>query len=152
MTPSTKPRRVRKTVLAALAASAFAWPTLAADPVMGDWVTAQGRGRVRVAPCAGQASVLCGAIVWLREPLGDDGLPVHDERNPDPALRNRPVVGLPVITELSPVDAVWKGRIYDPESGRTYVAKVRRESDGGLAVEGCVLVLCRKETWRPATP
>lgn len=47
-------------------------------------------------------------------------------------------------------DGQWEdGKIRDPEAGRTYDAKMRREGDT-LSVEGCVLFICREQVWLPA--
>ena len=46
-----------------------------------------------------------------------------DEKNPDPALRSRPIVGLDLLSEFSyDEEAVrWvDGTIYDAKSGKTY--------------------------------
>jgi len=44
---------------------------------------------------------------------------------------------------------MWKGKIYDPTSGKTYDSKVSRNADGTLSVSGCYLIFCQSQTWTP---
>ncbi|MBL6454578.1 DUF2147 domain-containing protein [Belnapia sp. T6] len=67
---------------------------------------------------------LCGQIAWLRVPLDETGRPKPDLKNPDPALRDRPLCGPTVLDGLLPVPGEpgrWNaGSFYDPQDGRTY--------------------------------
>lgn len=53
----------------------------------------------------------------------ENGAPPKDDENPDPALRERSILGLTIMSGLR-YDAgenEWNGgRIYDPKSGKTY--------------------------------
>ena len=115
-------------------------PAVAQDrsPV-GVWLHANERIRVEISPCnAG----LCGEIVWFRWPNDDAGLPLVDLKNRDPALRNRPLLGLRVIEGLRP-DGKGKwvgGRIYNPDDGRDYRADLTVGADGILRVRAYVLL------------
>jgi uncharacterized protein (DUF2147 family) len=122
----------------------------APDRIEGDWLTASGDARVRIGPCAAPAGRLCGVIVWLQDPLDDQGAPQRDEANPDRALRSRPVIGLTSLDGFRPAGpGRWAGgRIYDPSDGKTYDGKLALRTDGALRVSGCVLVFCRTQTWR----
>ena len=53
----------------------------------GTWLFAN-RVAVDVFECRG---LVCGRIVWLLRPRMPDGQPDVDRRNPDPALRQRPL-------------------------------------------------------------
>jgi uncharacterized protein (DUF2147 family) len=136
---------------AALAALAFS--AQAAQSVQGDWITQSGSAKVRVAPCAG--GKLCGTVVWIKNPLDKTtGKPQLDAKNPDPALRTRPIVGLQLIKDFKPASGGrWTGgTIYDPESGKTYASKLALNPDGTLKVEGCISIICQAQTWKAATP
>lgn len=130
---------------------ACALPAQAAEPVHGDWLTQSGSAKVRVAPCADKAR-LCGVVVWLKAPVDKAGRPTTDANNPDPALRTRPVVGLQLIRDFKPAaNGRWTdGRIYDPQTGRTYASKLSLNPDGTLKVEGCLAVVCQAQTWKRA--
>ena len=120
------------------------------DPVIGDWVTPGGGAKVRIAVCPTAPNQLCGVLVWLRQGLDAAGKPVRDVANPDPALRTRPLVGGPFLTGFTrDAPGRWSGgRIYDPDSGKTYRSKMRINDDGTLKLEGCVLVICQAQTWK----
>jgi uncharacterized protein (DUF2147 family) len=133
-------------LLAALPLAAVA----AADPsALGEWVTEGGKARVRIEPCAADPGELCGAIVWSYRPDDAAPGPLVDVNNQDPALRSRPIVGLPLLQGFAPDGpGAWSGgTIYDPEGGKTYRSKMRLAGPDSLEVEGCVLFVCRGQTW-----
>ena len=127
----------------------FALKAFAASPE-GLWYAEGGAAEVEVFPCEGE---LCGKVVWLRSPLGEDGCELRDDKNPDASLRSRDIVGLVVLTGLKPDDddhAAWRGgTIYDPASGHTYSCIARLESDNRLFLRGYlgIRLLGRTTTW-----
>jgi uncharacterized protein (DUF2147 family) len=145
------PMKLHRLALAVTAALAMTTSAQAAAAVQGDWLTQSGSAKVRVAPCAG--GKLCGTVVWMKDPLDKDtGRPQLDEKNPDPALRSRPVVGLQLIRDFrSAPGGGWSGgTIYDPNSGKTYASKLGLNPDGTLKVEGCISIICQAQTWKAA--
>jgi uncharacterized protein (DUF2147 family) len=110
----------------------------AADPT-GLWWADGGAAKVEIMRC-GEA--LCGTVVWLRSPFDLNGCPLRDDKNPDPELRGREVLGLQLLHGLRPSggDAgAWKGgRIYDPGAGRSYRATLRMEGPDRLKLRGYV--------------
>lgn len=123
---------------------ALALPSAAPAPIVGRWLTAEGKALVQIAAC-GQA--MCGTIVRVLKPT--PGKPQVDANNPDPKLRTRAIAGITILTGLKAADDGWRGNIYDPESGRTYTARVWR-AGAGLKMEGCWGVLCRTQDWTAA--
>lgn len=114
-----------------------------ADAILGLWATERNE--------AGQAYILIskkngiyqGEIVWLEQPYGDrkgGGWPKVDRNNPDPSLRDRPLLGLRVAKGFSYAgDRVWKnGMTYDPDTGRTYKCRMRLTRRGFLEVRGYI--------------
>jgi uncharacterized protein (DUF2147 family) len=74
--------------------------------------------------------------------LSDDGK--VDDKNPNPALRSRPLIGTPVFTDMKPDGAdKWVGRIYYAKDGRTYRASAKLKGDR-FVVTACWTVLCKK--------
>lgn len=143
--------KFHRLALAGAAAAALATSAQAAGTVQGDWLTQSGSAKVRVAPCAG--GKVCGTVIWMKTPLDKDtGKPQLDEKNPEPALRGRPIVGLQLIRDFrSTPGGRWTGgTIYDPESGKTYASKLGLNPDGTLKVEGCISIICQAQTWRAA--
>jgi len=127
-----------------LAALILSSPALAADPIAGRWVTENGKAVVTVAPCGGTT---CGRISTVLKPT--PGGATTDRNNPDAKLRNRPIRGLEILSGFRDNGDDWRGRIYDPESGKTYKSIVKREG-GGLKVQGCIAFFCRTQRWTPA--
>lgn len=114
----------------------------------GTWLSEDGGTKVQITQCRGDK--LCGTVVWLDEPIDKQtGKPKTDKLNPDPSKRNRPLIGLQVIQDLSPNGpGMWSGAIYNADDGRTYQASLRLQGDASAKVQGCVLkVLCKKHTW-----
>ena len=137
---------------AALLVSIFISLALPAEDFMrsieGVWLSADGTG-------------------WIEIELGPDG-PVGriagspddpdkerpsdlDELNPDPALRERPLMGLAIMDGFtSGSGGKWKnGRIYDPNSGKTYKCKLTQVDSNTLELRGYIGIslLGRTEQW-----
>jgi uncharacterized protein (DUF2147 family) len=111
--------------------------------VEGLWLNDDKKGLVQIAPC-GQK--LCGRIVKVLS--RDPKAPKTDIHNPDPALRGRGFVGLPVLTGFARAGSSWSGgRAYDPESGKSYRSTLSLNPDGSLRVTGCVLFICESRRW-----
>lgn len=133
---------------AALLSAALALPAaaLAAPaPITGNWVTEDGVALVQVGPCG---NALCGRVAKVLKP--DPRFSKTDVNNPDKAKRGRPIVGVPVLTDFTADGDVWRGRIYDPKTGKDYRSVVRRQANGTLKVEGCIGPFCKTQTWRAA--
>ncbi len=105
----------------------------------GTWLSEEGDAAIELSACD---EGVCGEIVWLLEPTDDAGTLKHDINNPDPALRGRPIVGLRLLQGFQPdgPDRWTGGRIYDPNSGKSYRSKLELVGDGEtLKVRGYVL-------------
>lgn len=115
------------------------------DP-SGIWLTQAGDARVHVSRCG---SGICGKVVWLRDPIDSKtGKPQVDDKNANPALAERPIIGLSIFSGMQQVSArKWSGRIYNADDGQTYTAHVTLLSEQTLDVQGCVGVFCGSETW-----
>ena len=129
-----------------LAAALSATSSLAAKPVTGAWLTDDRDGIVEIAPCGAQ---ICGRLAKSLAPVKG---PLVDRHNPDPALRNRPILGLPVLLGFVQDGQVWRGRIYDPRRGRHYKATLERVAADRLKVRGCISVICRTIMWSRVNP
>ena len=118
----------------------------AGGDVSGIWLTQAGDAKVRVSKCNGG---ICGVIVWLKTPIDPaTGKPAVDDKNPNPALAKRPMIGLPLFSGMRPDgDNRWSGQIYNADDGGTYASSVSVAGPDSLRVEGCVGALCGGETW-----
>jgi uncharacterized protein (DUF2147 family) len=117
--------------------------------VGGVWLTQAGDARVRVSRCGGG---ICGVVVWLRDPINSaTGKPQVDDKNPNPALAKRPMIGLPLFSGMHPSGPNrWSGQIYNADDGSSYVSNVSLSGADTLRVEGCMGALCGGETWTRA--
>lgn len=110
--------------------------------VLGYWSTNAG-SVLHIDRCA---AGVCITIVTISKTAPG----VIDERNPDSGLRNRPICKLDIGNgfKLTDPNHAEDGRIYDPESGKTY--KATMASDGNaLHLHGYVGIKLfgRTETW-----
>ncbi len=133
--------------VAIMAAAAFACvaPAHAAESITGAWYTVGKRALVTIAPCG---KVLCGRITRLVEPTKSGA--TTDVNNPDPALKKRKLVGLPILSDFTTDGDRWRGKIYDPNTGNTYRSIVSQAKGGTLKVEGCIAMFCQTQTWTAA--
>ncbi len=92
------------------------------DFAVGAWMTQDKKAVIQMAPCASDTAHLCGTIAQILSPEDKAGL---DNYNPDPKLRHLPVLGLTILTgfklDAKDIKCPWRtGKVYDPDSGRTY--------------------------------
>jgi uncharacterized protein (DUF2147 family) len=139
------------TIIGAVFAALFAAGQAQAQAldVSGIWLTQAGDAKVRVSKCG---SGICGTIVWLREPIDSaTGKPATDDKNPNPALAKRPMIGLPLFSGMQPSGpGRWSGQIYNADDGNMYASHISLPSADSLRVEGCVGAICGGETWSRA--
>ena len=131
--------------LAAVLAAPSARAQGAGQPA-GIWLIQAGDARVRVSKCG---AGICGVVVGLKDPIDPTtGKPQVDDKNPNPALKRRPMIGLPLFSGMRPTaPGKWSGRIYNADDGSTYVSNVSVTGPDTLRVEGCVGALCGGENW-----
>jgi len=129
-------------VLGLLATTGFA---LADDP-SGTWRLDNGKVTVKVRQCGGE---VCANIVALKEPTYQDGTPKIDKYNKNPSLRNRPLIGLSVLSDMKPTgDNSWAGNIYNADDGKTYSATMTL-SGATMKLKGCVAgIFCKTNTFK----
>jgi uncharacterized protein (DUF2147 family) len=163
-------------LFALLAGGAYAAPAVpgapvpAASPIEGTWLDST-QSEITVIPCE---QGFCGNISKVVVPpelyaahkkeidaIGPAGF--TDLKNKDPKLRNRPILGLTILT-LHPTDQpdVFDGTIYDPDSGNTFSGSLTVLGHDKMRLEGCLDVpganllkklLCRDRDWtRVAEP
>ena len=132
--------------------AALAQPTnIPAPGATGEWLVAKQYARIKIADCDGK---LWGVVAWEAQP----GI---DSKNPDPNLRTRPTLGMPILLGMTPSQTNrWDGQIYNSQDGHTYSASISLLDPNTLRVQGCFLgFLCGGENWTrvkpqdvPATP
>lgn len=139
-------RTVTIRFIAATALLTASSPALAEGPIAGRWTTQDKDAIVSIGKCGASA---CGKIArfLITPPQGADQ---RDINNPNAAQRKRKLLGLPILTGFKKDGKVWRGKIYDPNSGKTYRSILRRKSANVLEVKGCVGPFCQTQIWRKA--
>jgi uncharacterized protein (DUF2147 family) len=128
----------------ALATLALASPLLAAQPVDGRWLTEDRDAVITIGDCG---KTKCGKITrFLVAP--PQGVDQRDVNNSNPKLRNRKLLGMPVLTGFTEDGDEWRGQIYDPKSGKSYRSVIRRVNGSTLEVKGCIGPFCQSQTWK----
>ena len=129
----------------------FALQAQNADVILGKWYNEEKDAIINIYKDGGKYT---GKIVWLKEPY-ENGKPKVDDKNPDPKLQTRPVMGLKLFWgfHYDPGEKEWTGgRIYDPKSGKTYDCYMWMDGSD-LKIKGYVMgvkFLGRKTTWTKA--
>ncbi len=126
----------------AFAASAYADPAA----IAGTWLNGDGDGLIEI---RADGRDIRGTI--LGSPIEDPDRPKTDIHNPDPALRDRLLVGLTILSGFSyDGDGAWSGGfVYDPNNGKTYRAKLKLTGQDTLKLRGYIGIslIGRTETW-----
>ena len=118
----------------------------AADP-SGIWAKDDGSAKMEVKKCGRS---LCSKIVWLKAPNDSHGRPLHDALNENPSMRDRPIIGLPLFSNMVATETnTWVGNVYNPEEGKIYTdVKVTLASRDQIVLRGCkAWVLCGEKMW-----
>jgi uncharacterized protein (DUF2147 family) len=127
------------------------------DAIIGIWATDKAEAHVEIWH---DENGYNGRLTWLKEPFyaendpeGMAGQPKVDRENPDPALRERRIVGLRIMEGFRYAGrGRWRdGTIYDPENGQTYRCMMWLTRDGTLKVRGYIGIslLGRTTEWTP---
>lgn len=108
------------------------------DP-SGVWLTETGDSKVHLTRCG---SGYCGTLVSV----SGKGL---DDKNPDPSLRTRSVVGVQIVNAPNAIADGYEGTLYNPKDGKTYSGSLKLTGPDNLVVSGCVMsVFCKRQTWK----
>jgi uncharacterized protein (DUF2147 family) len=114
-------------------------PLALADPT-GLWL-AKDSAHVSITPCG---DALCGVLASTKSPTDPEtGAPWTDKHNIDAGLRDRPLVGVPVLIGMRPDGAEWwTGHLYNVDDGKTYFGKLHEIDARTIRIEGCVGLIC----------
>jgi len=118
------------------------------EGIFGYWLTSG--SIVKIETCNNS---ICGEIATVFTEEGVDPESILDENNKDKSKRERPIVGINILSdffiEKSDQKIFKGGKIYDPRSGNTYKSNLYLNEDGTLKVEGCLAFICDGEEWQP---
>lgn len=105
----------------------FASPDTASskdDEVIGVWLSENGNEKVEIYE---ENGLYHGKLIWMNNPNDENGKPLLDEKNPEEALRNQPLLGLNILIGFHKKGTgVFKdGKVYDAGSGKIYDAIIK---------------------------
>jgi uncharacterized protein (DUF2147 family) len=118
-----------------------------ADDIVGVWLTG-GKEPAKIQVYR-SGDKYFGKIVWLKYPE-KNGIPRVDSKNPDKNKQSQPIIGIVLLKNFKFEDDEWNdGKIYDPESGKTYSCILSLKEKNVLKVRGYVGVslIGRTEEW-----
>jgi uncharacterized protein (DUF2147 family) len=117
---------VSRLSVATTAAVLILSPALAAEPY-GTWVRPSNGAEVSFFNCGGK---LCGKVIGKGS--------------------SNAKVGMMIVGGAAKAGAnEWKGKLLNPEDGKTYSGVITLVGADGLNLKGCALgVFCQGETWR----
>ena len=112
-----------------------------AEDAFGLWLNPENGSNIEFYKCGGDG--LCARLTKVT-----DGQQT-DDKNPDPAKRGRPIIGLLILENAKRTGAnKWLGALYNRENGKTYSGTVTVKTKDAIELSGCVAaVLCRTITW-----
>lgn len=108
----------------------------AADGIAGTWRTQEGAQggyvHVRIAACG---NAYCGIIVHAVDEAGTVN-PAYEHMNRQ------------ILWDMTPDGGVWRGRVWAPDSGQTFRARMTPAARTAT-LSGCVMggLVCRSQTW-----
>lgn len=92
-----------------------------------------------------------GKIIWLANPLDENGEIKLDKENPNKKLRNKTIQNLVIINNLEFIkENNWSnGNIYDARSGKTYSLNAEMQNKNTLLLRGYlgISLIGRTTTW-----
>ena len=145
---------LRKFIFAIGLATSLGLPVFASPhDVEGVWLTQSGTSKVIIEDCGDGTP--CGRIGWIDPdslaPADRDSI-LTDRNNPDPDMQQQTLIGLVILRDFRRGGKRWKrGKIYDPESGKTYGSGISLNEDGTLNLKGCIGPFCQTQIWTRAT-
>ncbi len=115
--------------------------------IEGRWLSGDGSGWIEIRLVDGAPVGIAAGSTTFKE--GDP--PRLDDFNPDPALRDRPLLGITILHGFEyKGEHVWKGgTIYDPNTGKTYKSTMTLVERDVLKVRGFIglSLFGRSDVW-----
>ncbi len=141
---------MRLSTLPVIGVTAFlgAVPASALSPqdVYGVWRHPDNGSLIQIYPCDG---AICAKVMSVADPNR------KDVNNPDPALRDRPIVGIVIWRHAKETARLqWSGSAYNPLDGATHYGTLHLTGDTALVVASCNLNVmpCFERTWTKVSP
>lgn len=118
-----------------------------ADAVLGLWSNPSGNDHILIYK---KGNKYFGKLDWIKVPNDENGKPKTDKKNPNDALKSRPMLGLELLKDFvfDGDDMYVDGNIYDPQNGKTYSCKMTLDGTK-LKIRGYIGIslIGRTEVW-----
>ena len=125
--------------------------SLAAEAPIGEWLAPEENsnayGRVRIEDCGGALWGIVSGELKSRQ----------DSENPEPALRGRPTLGMPILLDMKEKESTrwgekttrWEGQLYNSWNGMTYESNITLLGPNSMKLETCEPggVFCGSQQW-----
>jgi uncharacterized protein (DUF2147 family) len=118
------------------------------DDLLGKWVNEDATARFEFFKTGNTYNA---KIIWLANPKNENGGLKLDKNNPDKKLRNRPIVGLVILTGLqfSANNYIWNnGKLYSPEKGETVNCKIKLNNKNEIALTVSKSIFTVTKKWK----
>lgn len=148
------PKLIPASALGAALLGFAAMPAQAQSAIEGVWLTPQ-QSEMTINACV---EGFCGYIskivitdeIRAKYGAAVDAVTVYtDYNNKDPALKDRPIQGLKILTLRQTDAAHYQGEIYNPEDGETYEGFLTVTGSNSLVLKGCAMkVFCAEQVWQ----
>ena len=103
-------------------------PAASGDEIIGVWLTDEKNGKIEIYK---ENNRYFGKLIWGSDMYDENGKSKLDAKNPDKELKKRPLEGLVLLKNFEyNGDKEWEGgKIYDPQSGKTYSCVMKLEGE-----------------------
>lgn len=116
------------------------------ESIQGIWLSSDQEVKIRIYQKTDKK--FYGQIIWFKE-SPDNGKFPNDIKNPDPALRQRKIIGLEILKDFyyDAPSQKWKnGTIYHPQHGKTFRGLMWLQGQE-LQIRGYWGLLYRTNSW-----
>lgn len=122
-------------LLSSFSTASFAEKVLT-DDILGFWLSAKKTGVVEIYKNDDKYE---GKLVWIKDIHDGKVKDKFDDENPDEKLKKRSLQGLKILDGFTFKDGQWSdGKIYDPESGKTYSSFMKLENKNQINLRGYI--------------
>ena len=118
------------------------------DDLIGIWINEEATARFEIFKTGNTYNA---KIIWLAKSKTENDEQKSDKNNPDKKLRNRPIVGLVILTGLrfSANNSMWiGGEIYSPEKGETVSCKIKLANRNELNLTASKSIFSSTKKWK----
>jgi uncharacterized protein (DUF2147 family) len=118
------------------------------DDLLGKWINDDSTAHFEIFKTGNTYNA---KTIWLAKPKNENGELKLDKNNSDKKLRNRPILGMVLLTGLQfySNNSIWNdGKIYTPERGETLACKIKLNNKNELALTVSKNIFSSTKKWK----